>query len=295
MTFTPVVRASRDFVLPFVVALVCNAGPAGAASCPTDLNAPQKPFRIYGDTYYVGTHGVASVLIASDKGMVLIDGDLAQSVPKIVANIRALGFRLEDVKLILNTHVHCDHAGGIAELQRLTGAVVRASPSSAAVLSRGGIGRDDPQWGIAAPIAPVARVGTLTDGETLHVGAVAVTAHFTPGHTSGGTSWTWVACEGVRCLHIVYADSLNAVSAPGFRFTSHPASLRDFDRSFAVLNRLPCDILVSVHPEQSDLWARLAARAHGSPDALVDRGACKRYAANARASLAKRVAAEKAR
>jgi metallo-beta-lactamase class B len=296
MRVTRDVRFIEAFVISLATALFCLATPATAASCSAGLNAPQAPFRIYGDTYYVGTHGVASVLIASDKGLVLIDGDLAQSVPQIAGHIRALGFRLEDVKLILNTHVHCDHAGGIAELQRLTGAVVRASPSSAAVLSRGGVGRDDPQFGIAAPIAPVANVRTLTDGETLHVGALALTAHFTPGHTQGGTSWTWISCEHARCLHIVYADSLNAVSAPGFKFTAsaaYPRALSDFAHSFAVLGGLPCDILVSVHPEQNDLWTRLDARTHGNADALIDRGACRRYVANARASVAKRVEMEK--
>jgi metallo-beta-lactamase class B len=295
MTLASIHLAFRNVALLFVASFLCVAH-ATAASCSTDLNAPQTPFRIYGDTYYVGTHGVASILIASEKGLVLIDGDLAQSVPQIVANIRTLGFRVQDVKLILNTHVHCDHAGGIAALQRLTGAVVWASPSSAAVLREGGVGHDDPQLGLVAPIDPVAHVQTLNDGETLHVGAIAVTAHFTPGHTSGGTSWTWLACEHARCLNIVYADSLNAVSADGFRFTSstaYPNVLGDFARSFAVMDRLPCDILVSVHPEQSDLWTRLAARTQGNADALIDGAACKRYAANAQANLAKRVETEK--
>jgi metallo-beta-lactamase class B len=280
-----------------------GASAADAASCSTDLNTPQAPFRIYGKTWYVGTHGVASILIApdkagSDKGLVLIDGDLAQSVPQITANIAALGFRLKDVKLILNTHVHCDHAGGIAELQRLTGAAVKASPSSAAVLSHGGAGRDDPQWGIEAPIAPVANVSTLTDGETLKVGSIAVTAHFTPGHTPGGTSWTWVSCERARCLHIVYADSLSVVSAPDFRFTdsaAYPQALGDFEKSFAVLSALPCDILITVHPEFNALWTRLERRNTGDADALVDTTACRAYVDAARMSLAKRVAKEKAK
>jgi metallo-beta-lactamase class B len=267
-------------------------------SCPSRFNAPQEPFRVYGNTYYVGTHGVASVLIASDKGLVLIDGDLAQSVPQIAGNIRKLGFRVEDVKLIFNSHVHCDHAGGIAELQRLTGARVLASPASAAVLRHGGVGRDDPQDGIAVPIAAVANVATLADGETLHVGSVAVTAHFTPGHTPGGTSWTWMSCENGRCLHIVYADSLNAVSAAGFRFTrsaAYPNALADFARSFAVVDSLPCDVLVTVHPELNDLWTRLDRRAHGDANALVDPSACRRYVDMERAILAKRIAEEKSK
>jgi metallo-beta-lactamase class B len=293
------VSATFRILVVAVIAAIANAAmPLEAGPCNNGLNASQRPFKIYGDTYYVGTHGVASILVASNKGIVLIDGDLAESVPQIAANIRALGFHLGDVKLILNTHVHCDHAGGISELQRMTGAAVKASPVSAMVLSHGGVGRNDPQFGTTAPIAAVANVSTLADGETVSVGSVKLTAHFTPGHTPGGTTWTWVACEKRRCLHIVYADSLNAISSPGFRFTSSHAyrnALADFSKSFTTLSSLPCDILVTVHPEMSDLWTRLDARARGAPDALVDPSACRRYVERARVNLAKRVAQENIR
>src|ERR1700677_4770430 len=138
-------------------------GQTTASSCThcAEWNIPQAPFRIYGNTYYVGPHGLSSILIASDSGLVLIDGALPESVPQIVANLRSLGFRIEDVKLILNSHVHFDHAGGIAELQRLSGARVVASKSSAAVMMTSGLGRDDPQYGSIQPIALVAHVGTL--------------------------------------------------------------------------------------------------------------------------------------
>jgi metallo-beta-lactamase class B len=150
---------------------------------------------VYGNTYYVGTHGLGSVLITSPTGHVLIDGALPESVPQIIAHIRSLGFRLEDIKLIVNSHVHFDHAGGIAELQKLSGAWVAASPWTADVMKKGIVPRDDPQFGLIVPIARVSRVEILKDGETLKAGAVTVTAHFTPGHTPGGTSWTWSSCE----------------------------------------------------------------------------------------------------
>lgn len=156
---------------------------------------PQQAFRIYGNTYYVGTHGLSSVLIASEGGHVLIDGALPESAPLIAANIRSLGFRIQDVKLILNSHAHFDHAGGIAELQRLSGARVAASRWTADVMKKGEVPRDDPQFGALRPIARVARVETFEDGETLRAGSLAVTAHLTPGHTPGGTSWTWRSCE----------------------------------------------------------------------------------------------------
>ena len=273
-------------LLPFL--LLAFVTPAAAAPiCNPELNAPQAPFRVYGNTYYVGTHGVAAILIASDRGLVLIDGDLAVSVPAIANNIRTLGFRVGDVKLILNTHVHCDHAGGIAALQKMSGAAVKASPWSAAVLRAGGVGRDDPQNGIEVPIAAVARVSTLRDGETVRVGPLALTAHFTPGHTPGGTSWIWQSCEGRRCLNMVFADSLSVVSAPGFRFSDGDTAA-GFRRSIALVDRLPCDILITTHPEMSDLWGRLKTHA------LIDPAACHKLAASARGALDKRLATEAA-
>src|SRR5690349_20870602 len=135
-------------------------------------NIPQVPFRIYGNTYYVGPHGLSSILVTSSAGHVLIDGALPESVPQIVANIRTLGFRIEDVKLIVNSHAHFDHAGGVAELQRLSHATVAASPASAAVIERGTSGPDDPQYGSLPGFAPVRGVRVIADGETVRVGTL---------------------------------------------------------------------------------------------------------------------------
>jgi len=256
-------------------------------------NEAHQAFGIYGNTYYVGTHGLSSVLITSEGGHVLIDGALPESAPLIVANIRSLGFRIEDVKLIVNSHAHFDHAGGIAELQRLSGARVAASPWTADVMNKGGVPRDDPQFGALVPIARVARVETLKDGETLSGGAVTVTAHLTPGHTPGGTSWTWRSCENGRCLNLVYADSLTPVSADGFLFTrrkEYPHA-DDFERSFSFLDTTPCDILITPHPEASNLWQHLEQRDF-RPDALIDPTACRVLAVTSRDQLRKRLATE---
>lgn len=282
-------------VAPRVRAAASAASPT-CSSC-AEWNAPQQPFRIYGNAYYVGTHGLASVLLTSPTGDVLIDGGLPESAPVIIANIRQLGFRVEDVKLILNTHVHFDHAGGIAELQRVSGAVVAASPSSASVLERGTVGPDDPQYGVVSPITPIPRVRLIADGETLHVGSLSVTAHFTAGHTPGGTSWSWRSCEGDHCLEVVYADSQTPVSADDFYFTRnnrYPGVLQDFERSFATLENLRCDILITPHPDASNLWARLARREHGEAGALVDPNACKAYVTRAREQLTRRITKEQA-
>jgi metallo-beta-lactamase class B len=275
------------------VASVAPAQPA-CADCAV-WNAPQRPFRVFGNSYYVGTHGLSALLVTSDSGHVLLDGGLAESAPLILQHIRELGFRIEDVRFIVNSHVHFDHAGGLAELQRRSSAVVAASASSAAVLRSGASGRDDPQYGLLAPITPVTRVRIVTDGQSLHVGPISLTAHATGGHTPGGTSWSWRSCEGARCLDLVYADSQTPVSADGFFYTrsaTYPTALADFARGFATLEVLPCDILVTPHPDASGLWQRLARRDSGDASALIDAGACKRYAAGARARVAKRVAEE---
>jgi len=261
----------------------------------TSWNAPQKPFRIYGNTYYVGTRGLGSILIASDTGHVLIDGAMAKSVPQIAANIRALGFRVEDVKLIVNSHVHYDHAGGIAELQKLSGARVAADRWSADVMKKGAVPKDDPQFGEITPIARVARVETVKDGETLNAGAIAVTAHLTPGHTPGGTSWTWRSCEKGRCLNMVYADSLTPVSAGNFQFSrteEYPHAVDDFERSYKFLETTPCDILITPHPDVSKLWERLEQH-NSKPDAFIDATACKALAKSSREKLKARLAIEK--
>lgn len=276
-----------------------NGMPASScADCP-DWNSPQRPFRIYGNTYYVGPHGLSSILITSGAGHVLIDGALPESVPQIVANIRALGFRVEDVKLIVNSHVHFDHAGGIAELQRLSGARVAASPWSARVLTKTGVGKGDPQFGSVPPVALVPRAATLRDGQTLRVGDIKLTAHFTPGHTPGGTSWTWESCEGGRCLSLVYSDSMTAVSSEGFRFSDsreYPTAVRDFEKSFAFLRTTPCDILLTAHPDVSGLWQRLEGRERGvGPDPVVSPDACKELAERAGEQLRRRLASEKGR
>jgi metallo-beta-lactamase class B len=260
-------------------------------------NEDQVPFRVFGNTWYVGVHGLSSILITSPQGDVLIDGDLEISPPEIENHIRKLGVHLGDIRLILNSHVHFDHAGGLAALQEATGAPVAASPWSAAVLKSGGVAKDDPQHGVLYPISPVARVRAVHDGETLHVGSIAITAHFTPGHTPGGTSWTWRSCEGSRCLNMVYADSLSPISAPDFKFSDkvhHPRVLAEFQRSFRVIASLPCDILMTPHPGRSHTWRRLAERKAGNADAFIDTSACKAYINAARKRLAGRLAKEQA-
>jgi metallo-beta-lactamase class B len=272
-----------------------GAAAAPASDCPAcaEWNRPQQPFRVYGNTYYVGVHGLASILISGEHGDILIDGGSVESAPAIAASIRALGFSVEDIRLLLNSHVHHDHAGGLAELQRMSGAPVAASAAAAPVLESGQTGPDDPQQGSLRAFAPLQRVRVVKDGETVHVGKLALQAHLTPGHTPGGTTWTWRECEGSRCVHMVYADSLTAVSAPGYLFSQHPQVVESFEHSFRTLEQLPCDVLLTPHPEASDLWTRVKKNEHGGGDAaFIDKTACRTYAEHARAALQKRLEEE---
>jgi metallo-beta-lactamase class B len=302
MNDTPIARACRRTML-FLWLLAPSASQAQtpdsarpfhytAAQCPScaEWLAPHPPIRIFGNTYYVGTNGLSAILITSPQGHILIDGGLPESAPIIVSNIRVLKFLVEDVRLILNSHAHYDHAGGIAELQRASGAEVAASPWSARVMRSGKSQLGDPQRAIAFAYPPIPVVRTIADGETLRVGALAITAHFTPGHTPGGTTWSWRSCEGSACKDFVYADSQTPVSADGFFFTrssEYPTAIADFEHSFDVLEHLSCDVLVTPHPGASSLWERVQTQT------FTDTSACKRYAVTAREALAKRVASER--
>lgn len=273
---------------------VAQAPPTPGCDACAEWNAPQEPLRIFGNTYWVGTRGLGAILITSDEGHVLIDGGLAESARPIAESIRDLGFSLSDVRLILNSHAHFDHAGGIAALQRASGARVAATAWSAQVLEAGESGPGDPQHGVLFPMEPVVDVQTISDGDTLRVGPLALVAHVTPGHTPGGTTWSWQSCEESRCLELVYADSQTPVSADDFLYTAsttYPAVIEDFRRSHDRLSSIPCDIVLTPHPGASALWERIDTGLD-APDGLIDGDGCRRYADAARQALDRRIAAE---
>ena len=290
----------RSLVLKAVLAVLMVPLLAQQTTPPCEAcaewNRPQAPFQIFANTYYVGPRGLSAILITSGQGHVLIDGALPESAAAIAASVRALGFKVEDIRLIVNSHVHFDHAGGIATLQRMSGATVAATAWSASVLTSGVVPPSDPQFGVVPLIAPVTKVRTVSDGETLRVGPLAITAHETPGHTPGGTSWTWRSCAGADCADFVYADSLTAVSADGFLFTrnrQYPNAVADFEKSFKTLESFKCSILLTPHPEASGLWQRVERRAAGGgAGAMIDPTACRRYVEGARERLRKRLSAE---
>jgi len=278
------------FALLFAVAARVGAADYVCDNC-TKWNTPQKPFMVYGNTWFVGTKYLSSILVTSPQGHVLIDGALPQSAPLIAANIRALGFKVGDVKLILNSHAHSDHAGGIAELAQMSGAEVAAVAYSAAQMHEGN--PDDAQFGKEAPYPTVASVREFKDGEVQRVGELALTPHATTGHTLGSTSWTWQSCEDGKCHDMVYADS---ITAPGYKLVGNPRqpdAVAEFRKTFATIAGLRCEVLMTPHPDASDFLEHAAARDAGDASQLIDGKSCRNYAATMRKHFETQLAAER--
>jgi metallo-beta-lactamase class B len=268
-----------------------QSGPKWAAACgdSTDWDRPAPPVRIHANTYLVGTCGISSILVTGTDGHVLIDGGTEKGADLIAANIRALGFKLSDIKFLLHSHEHFDHVGGIARLQQLTGATLVASAAAAKVLDSGVPGIDDPQAGMHNPF-PAAQVGrVIRDGETVRFGNLMLTAMATPGHTPGALSWSWESCDGGVCRTMVYADSLSPVSRDDYRFTSHPAYLAAYRASIARVGAMRCEILLTPHPSASAMKERMTGK-----QPLFDTSGCKAYAASLTERLGARLAKEKA-
>lgn len=277
------------------VARADDAAP-GAPLCPAEprWDDPVEPFRLHGNTWFVGTCGISALLITSPQGHVLIDSGTVEGGRQVLANLRTLGFRPQDVRAIVISHEHFDHIGGLADLQRATGAPVLAREPAAAALRRGANDRSDPQFGQLEPFAAVANVRTLGDEETVTVGPLSLQSIPTPGHTPGAASWTWRACDGDDCRQFVYADSLSAFSDDQYRFgdeQAHPGYVAAFRQALDRVAGLHCDILITPHPGASRLWSRVGPQA-GEP--LQDTGACRDYAQSARQRLDRRLAEETA-
>lgn len=251
---------------------------------------PAPPVRVFGNVYDVGTCGIVSLLITGPRGHILLDAATAEAAPSIAANIERLGFKLSDVKLIGASHEHFDHVGGVAELQRLTGATVMSMPAAYLTFETGIVNREDPQWGMHKPF-PGAKVGImLSDGFVARQGPLSLTAYVTPGHAPGSTTWSWRSCDAKRCVNIVYADSVSAVSAEEYRFSDHKKYVAAFRDSLFKIARLRCDLLITPHPGASNFYDRLAGKAP-----LIDRSACKAYADRGRKALDERLAKEQAK
>ena len=252
-------------------------------------NAPTAPFRIAGNVYYVGTADLASYLIVDSAGMILLDGGLEASAPQILDNIRALGFDPKRIKYLINSQAHYDHAGGLAALKNATDGQLLASAADAELLERGGAG--DFAFGDSLTYPPVRVDGRLRDGAVLKLGAIRMTAHLTPGHTRGCTSWTMPLRADGRTRQALFVCG---ASAPGYKLagnTAYPWVMDDFRRSFAAWRKLPCDIFLGAHASYYEMAEKRARMGPGRPNPFVDPKGCRAFLAAAE----QRIEAEAAR
>ena len=301
--FVSLALAAAFQILPVVIPLgkpkqieqprapIETSGPLFASRCKDwdDYDKPAPPVRIHGNTYLIGTCGISSILIVGSAGDVLIDSGTEQGAELVAENIRKLGFNPQDVRVLLNSHEHYDHVGGMARLEQLTGGQLYASAGAAEVLKSGRPGASDPQTSILQPFPPARVDRVLRDGEEVRLGNLMLKAIATPGHTNGALTWQWVSCDGGVCRRIVYADSLTPVSGPDYRFMDHPALVQAFRVSIAKVAALDCDILLTPHPSASQMITRLGL---GRP--LLDINGCHAYAAQLTKQLDERLAKEKA-
>ncbi len=254
---------------PVFLLLIAFCARAQYAPAVPQWNRPAEPFRIIGNIYYVGASDVSAWLITTPAGHILLDTGFDETVPMIEAGVSKLGFRLGDIRLLLATHAHYDHAGGLAAVRAKTGARLLANPRDRDQFARGG--RGDFAFGDRIPFPPVQADGELRDGQRIRLGGVVVTAHFTPGHTRGCTSYSTRVREGGRVYDVVFPCGL---SAPGYQLVDnprYPGIADDFELSFAKLRRLPCDVFLGGHSWDFGLEAkREAMRAGKGAEAFVD-------------------------
>lgn len=249
-------------VLLFMIAIGPSQALAQSSAHPAAWTRPFEPFRILGNVHYVGTEGLSAYLITGPRGHVLIDGGLPQSAPQIAANIRTLGFRLRDVKYLLINHGHYDHAGGLAELKRLTGAKLLASAGDKADLEAGRtIGRPELDG-----FPPVKVDRLIRDGERVRLGPITLTSILTPGHTAGSTSWSTRAA-GKRVL---FASSISVAGQKLVGDRAYPTAAADLKSTFAKLRAIPADVYLNFHGEGFDLANKRARQRAGQADAFVD-------------------------
>jgi metallo-beta-lactamase class B len=275
-------------------ALSLSAASAALAPAFAAMNGPQAPFKIADGLYYVGMSDVTSYLIVTRDGYILIDGGFEQSAPAILDHIRALGFNPRKVKYLLNSHAHFDHTGGLAALKAATGARFVASAADAPILEAGG--HHDFALGDSALFPPIKPDRIIADGESVSLGGVSITAHVTAGHTKGCTTWTLPVKVDGKAETVLFLCSLTVL--PSFRLignSNYPGQAADFERTFATLRGLKCEVFLASHGSFFDLKGKLARlRAGAKPNPFVDPEGCRAFFAKAEAVFDRRLAECKA-
>jgi metallo-beta-lactamase class B len=238
-----------------------------------DWNEPTHARHIYGNTWYVGTCGISVVLIATPNGHVLIDSAPEAASTAVRQNILSLGVRLGDIKTILLTHEHHDHIGGVASMQKATGAKVLSRSNVVDVLKSGKNDRRDPQFKELGSFDPIANVHPFKDSSIIKIGNTKIQHMPMAGHAPGGSGWTWQECEKSVCKNIVFADSLGPLSDDTYLYSAPDSLANALRESGQRVAKTTCDILITGHGTASDLLARL-----DGAKPLVEPQACVNYA-----------------
>ena len=243
------------------------ASPVLAAD-PPEWSAQVKPFRIAGDGYYVGTKGLAASLIMSKSGAILLDGTLARNATQIERNIESLGVPLHRVRILISDHAHEDHIGAMARIKRDTGARFLASAGDRWALEHGR-NQGDNNYGIRR-FAPINVDGIVSDGQVIRLGGVALTAHLTPGHTRGCTSWSMSVNDRGTQRRVLFLCSITVAGNTLIGNQAYPGIVRDYRATFAQLAAMRADIVLTSHPEMADVLEREARRKAGEQNAFID-------------------------
>ena len=241
---------------------------SASAQMPASWTRPTTGFQVIGNIYYVGTEGLSAWLITSSKGHVLIDGGMPQNAALVEANIKALGFKLSDVDLILNSHAHLDHAGALAQLKKDTGAVVLASAGDKWALENGKYPGSEEVTYLNFPAVKVDK--TVADGETLSVGSNTFKANLTPGHSKGCTSWTTSVKDGAKTHKVIFYCSATVAANRLAPNPQYPGIVADYQKTFVKLAGMQADVFLAPHAEQMNLAAKRAAMGPGKPNPFVD-------------------------
>lgn len=278
----------RAFPLAGALALTALMSLPAAAQGVSDWTEPFPPFKIAGNLYYVGSKGLASYLVATPEGHILINSSLEASVPLIRESIEKLGFKFTDIRFLLISHAHWDHNAGSAEIVKLTGAKYLVMEADVPVVESGG--KADFQYGSDTkslyPAAKVDRV--LRDGDEVRLGGSTLVARLTPGHTKGCTTWTMKASEGGKTLNAVIVGSPNV--NPGYKLvgnSAYPGIAGDYERMFRVLKSLPCDLFLGAHGSYFNMEEKVRRSAPGAANPFIDPEGYKRYVAEREAAFRK--------
>lgn len=283
----------KRFALAIAFTLACGGAEAADPFALTRLewNRPQKPFHVIGNIYYVGAAGVSAFLITTPKGHIVTDGALPESATMIEANIKALGFKLSDVKILLNSHAHFDHSGSLAKLKRDSGAKLYASAGDTPILESGHI-----SFGPAANAdsVPVKVDQVVADGGTVSLGGVTLTAHVTSGHTPGCTTWTMNLRDGEATRKVMFFCSISVAGNPLVGNKQFPGIVQAYRASFARLKKMQADILLAPHGAQFGMAEKLAKVKPGAPNPFIDPGELPRFVARAEKDFDAELARQKA-